>query len=60
MQIGFVLQAWRWSTHTSIRDAAAAIGISAATLSRIENGRQMDGEALAKIVRWLLAKKVAA
>jgi len=56
MQLGIIIERWRWATRTSIRDAAKLMGISAATLSRIENGRQMDGAALAKIMRWMLSE----
>jgi transcriptional regulator with XRE-family HTH domain len=36
-----------------VRAAAAEIGISAATLSRIENGRVPDLETLKKVCAWL-------
>lgn len=36
-----------------IRDIAAEIGISPATLSRIENGKLPDLETFSKICRWL-------
>jgi len=36
-----------------IRAAAAEIGVSAATLSRVENGHIPDLETLTKICRWL-------
>ena len=56
MQLGIVIERWRWAMRISIRDASKMIGISPATLSRIENGRQMDGDALSKILRWMLAE----
>jgi transcriptional regulator with XRE-family HTH domain len=37
----------------SIRDVAHSVGVSAATLSRIERGENMDGVTLAKIFKWL-------
>lgn len=36
-----------------VRAAAAEVGISAATLSRVENGNMPDLETFAKICRWL-------
>lgn len=36
-----------------IRAAAAAVGTSPATLSRVENGRMPDLETFAKLCRWL-------
>ena len=39
--------------HHGIRATAAKIGISAATLSRVENGHLPDLENFQKICRWL-------
>ncbi len=36
-----------------VRAAAADVGISSATLSRVENGHMPDLETFAKICRWL-------
>lgn len=36
-----------------IREAAREIGISSATLSRVENGKLPDLESFSKICRWL-------
>jgi len=36
-----------------VRAAAAEVGVSSATLSRIENGHMPDLETFAKICRWL-------
>ena len=36
-----------------VRAAAADVGISSATLSRVENGNMPDLETFAKICRWL-------
>lgn len=49
-----MLKIYRCWHDVNIRDGAADIGISASTLSRIENGEKMDGETLAKIIKWLL------
>lgn len=39
-----------------VREAAKRIGISAATLSRIERGHAMDAVTLMRIFNWLLAE----
>ncbi len=49
--LGSLLQKKRGSM--GIRAAAAEIGISAATLSRIEHGRVPDLETLRKVCAWL-------
>lgn len=40
----------------SIRPAAKLMGLSAATLCRIEAGHSPDGESLMKILNWLTSK----
>jgi transcriptional regulator with XRE-family HTH domain len=49
--LGTLLQQKRGSM--GIRAVAGEIGISAATLSRIENGRLPDLDTLRKVCRWL-------
>lgn len=39
--------------NIGLREAAIEIGTSAATLSRIENGKSIDIETFAKVVTWL-------
>lgn len=39
-----------------VREAAAEVGLSSATLSRIERGEAMDGQTLATVLRWLLSE----
>lgn len=56
MQLGDVLRKWRRQGDFSVREAAERIGISFATLSRIEHGDKMDGSTLAKILTWLLSE----
>jgi transcriptional regulator with XRE-family HTH domain len=55
MMLGHVLARYRWAQQITVRDAAKVMGISAATLSRIEHGEMMDGMTMAKILIWLLA-----
>jgi transcriptional regulator with XRE-family HTH domain len=51
--IGSVLKEKRESKNQGIREAAKEIGISSATLSRIENGKLPDLESFSKICKWL-------
>lgn len=39
------------------REFARTLGVSAATLNRIERGENCDAQTLAKILLWLLGKK---
>lgn len=48
------MRKWRRGSDLGIRAAAAVIGISSATLSRIERGESMDGATLAKLLGWLM------
>ena len=50
-QIGTLLRERRGS-H-GVRDTAKEIGVSPATLSRIENGKQPDLATFEKVCRWL-------
>ena len=50
-QIGALVRERRGAN--GVRHAAKEIGISAATLSRIENGKQPDLDTFAKLCRWL-------
>jgi cytoskeletal protein RodZ len=54
MNIGVVLRAWRCHEEMSLREASERLGISLATLDRIERGGDMSGENMGKIFTWLL------
>ncbi len=56
MKLGEVINKWRKMSDVNIRDAARDMGVAAATLSRIENGKPCDGDTLAAILRWLMAE----
>lgn len=43
----------------TIRDVAGEMGVSPATLSRVERGEECDGATLAKILMWQLARRKA-
>lgn len=58
MRLGTVLAQYRWATKQTTRELAAEIGLSAATLNRIESGHKCSGEDLVKILVWLLVEPV--
>jgi transcriptional regulator with XRE-family HTH domain len=51
--IGPILRAWREKYDLSVRDAAPTLGVSIATLSRIERGGQMDAATQLKLIVYL-------
>lgn len=57
MRLGKVIRYWRKMADIGIREAAQQIGISHGTLSRIERGEAMEGETLAKVLGWLMARE---
>ncbi len=56
MKIGLIVQRWRWSTCRSQTSVANEIGISKATMHRIEMGRDVDASTFLKLINWLAAK----
>jgi transcriptional regulator with XRE-family HTH domain len=55
MRLGKVLADYRYANRIGVRALATEIGISSATLSRIENDNKMDGDVLVRIMAWLFA-----
>ena len=53
MRVGECLKAWREKHDLTVRHFAPMIGISIATLSRIERGGQMDAETQLKLIAYL-------
>ena len=53
-QLGEVINCWRTVRRMGIREAAKVIGVSHATLSRIENGKSADGKTVVRLLDWLL------
>lgn len=49
-----LIKQYRWACKIGVRELANDIGVSAATISRIENGEMPDGNTLRKILIWLL------
>lgn len=57
MRLGRVLTQYRYAERLTVRQLAKNIGLSAPTLSRLENDGDMNGKTLAAILRWLLAEQ---
>jgi transcriptional regulator with XRE-family HTH domain len=57
VKLGKVLRKYRVISELTLRDVGKEIGIGAATLMRIEQGRVPDGDTLAKILVWLFKKE---
>ena len=54
MRLGTVMRRWRLMEERTLRNVAKEIGVSAATLMRFEQGQDLSGTALHKILLWLL------
>jgi len=52
MRIGALIKAWREANRYGTREAAKIIGVSAATLNRVENERETSGTNMARIMIW--------
>lgn len=55
MRLGHVLADYRYAQRIGVRELAKEIGVSSATLNRVENEGQCDGGTLIKIMAWLFA-----
>jgi len=53
-RLGEMFRLYRTVRGTSLRDVAPAIGISPATLMRIETGQAFDADTLLKLWAWML------
>jgi transcriptional regulator with XRE-family HTH domain len=54
MKLGELIKAWREVNGMGIRDAAKQIGVSSATLSRIENGKELKHKSFLKLFTWII------
>ncbi len=54
-RLGEILRLYRTVRGLSLRDVAPHIGISSATLMRIETGQAFDAATLMKLWMWMLA-----
>jgi transcriptional regulator with XRE-family HTH domain len=55
MKLGTVIRKYRVNSELSLRDVGKEIGIGPATLMRLEQGRDPDGQTLAKVLAWLFS-----
>ena len=55
--LGEMLRLYRVMTRQTVRDLAPQMGLSIATLSRIERGHALDATTLLKVVNWMLEKQ---
>lgn len=51
--VGELIRDWRAMQRMGVRECAKDIGLSSATLNRIENGGAMDGRTMVKLFVWL-------
>ena len=59
MRLGKLLSAYRHENRLGVRALAKEIGISHATLSRVENDAACDSTTLAAILLWLIGSEKA-
>ena len=55
MKLGKIIRKYRVTSELTLRDVGKEIGIGAATLMRLEQGREPDGVTLAKVLGWLMS-----
>ena len=53
MKLGTVIRKYRVTSELTLRDVGKEIGIGPATLMRLEQGRDIDGKTLGKVLAWL-------
>lgn len=58
MRIGEIIRGWRSSSKIGLREASAQIGISHATLSRIERGGEPSARAILAIFDWMTTARI--
>lgn len=54
-RLGRLLKLDRYVGEIGVREAATVLGISAATYSRIENGKQIDADTQLKLINWFFS-----
>lgn len=55
-RLGRLLVLYRATTNVGVRELGREVGISAATLSRVERGHAMDAATLLKLWAWLASE----
>lgn len=54
--LGRMLALYRTANGWTVREMAAMVGTSAATLSRLERNYAMDADTLMRLMAWLLSR----
>jgi transcriptional regulator with XRE-family HTH domain len=54
MNLGKVLADYRWANRLGVRELAKEMGITSATLNRIEQNENCNAASLIAIIDWLL------
>lgn len=54
--LGELIRLYRSVNNINVRTMSKTIGVSPATLSRIENGKEMSADSLMKLMNWLFKK----
>lgn len=54
--IGKLIRLYRVANNISIREMAVKLGMSTATLSRIENGKPCDQQHMVGLICWLFSE----
>lgn len=57
-RLGEMFRLYRTVRNVSLREVASQIGISHATLLRIEKGQTFDAQTLLKLWAWMLSEDV--
>jgi len=57
MRIGAVLHKWRINEGVTTRELGSQIGVSASTISRIENGEEISASVMLALINWLFGKE---
>ena len=52
--LGEIMRKWHYSQELDLRTVAKQIGISAATLMRIEQGKSFDALTMMKLWQWMM------
>lgn len=53
--LGAMLVAYRQKRDIGVRELAKLIGVSAATLNRVENGEECSADTFVKLLLWMRA-----
>lgn len=58
MRLGAIIADYRYANRVGVREVAKEIGMSPATLNRIERGENFDAHTMIKLMAWLFAESI--